>query len=143
MGTEAIAALVPHAGGMCLLERVLDWDETRIRLSTASHRSPSNPLRRAGRLRSIHLCEYGAQAMAVHGGLLARAAGMAAPARWLVSLRSVEFAIDFIETLDGELVVFGEQLADAAGSAQYAFTVSHGERVLARGRCAVITPPGV
>jgi len=69
-----VASLVPHAGRMCLLQRVLDWDESTVRLATATHRDPANPLRSDGRLRAIHLCEYGAQAMAVHGGLRARLA---------------------------------------------------------------------
>ncbi|MGH8327695.1 MAG: phosphotransferase, partial [Steroidobacteraceae bacterium] len=86
---EAIAALIPHQGAMCLLERVLEWDAEHAVLATATHRSPDNPLRSCGRLRALHLCEYGAQAMAVHGGLVARAAGSQARPALLVSLREV------------------------------------------------------
>jgi predicted hotdog family 3-hydroxylacyl-ACP dehydratase len=76
--------LVPHQGTMCLNERVMAWDEERVVLATATHRSPLNPLRRRGRLRAVHLCEYGAQAMAVHGGLCAQAAGARAAPGLLV-----------------------------------------------------------
>jgi len=65
---------------MCLLDTVVGWDDERIHLETDSHRRADKPLRSDGVLRAVHLCEYGAQAMAVHGGLLAQRAGtVAAP----------------------------------------------------------------
>ena len=73
LGREAIEALVPHKHAMCLWDAVLAWDAERIVLRSDGHRDPGHPLRSGGRLRALHLCEYGAQAMAVHGGLLARA----------------------------------------------------------------------
>jgi predicted hotdog family 3-hydroxylacyl-ACP dehydratase len=78
--TSPLASLIPHQGAMCLLERIVDWNDTNIRLATTTHASPINPLRSNGRLRAIHLCEYGAQAMAVHGALKAQAAGTKAQA---------------------------------------------------------------
>src|SRR5262245_26806280 len=97
LGRDAVAALIPHQGTMCLLERVLEWDRDHIVLATATHRSPTNPLLLDGRLRSIHLCEYGAQAMAVHGGLSAQADGRRAQPGFLVSLRDVQLHVEFIE----------------------------------------------
>ena len=86
---------------MCLLERIVDWNDQRIALETTTHRSQSNPLRRNDRLRAIHLCEYGAQAMAVHGALKSRAAGGDPAQGMLVSLRSVTLACNYIEALPG------------------------------------------
>ena len=107
--SDVIRSVIPHQGGMCLLERVLDWDESRIRLTTATHRSLENPLRNGGRLRSVHLCEYGAQAMAVHGGLVAR--GSSAP-RLLVSLRGVHLHVDDIDGLLTENRIFKQRNCD-------------------------------
>jgi len=135
---DRIEALIPHAGSMCLLERVVTWDEQRAVLATTTHRSPDNPLRSAGRLRCVHLCEYGAQAMAVHGGLLAATAGGRAPPGMLVSLRDVVLAADFIDELPGELRVAAVRLHGTPGSWQYEFSVTHGDRELARGRAAVM-----
>ena len=45
-----IAARIPHQGRMCLLDRVLEWDDNRILCSAASHRAGDNPLRAHGRL---------------------------------------------------------------------------------------------
>jgi predicted hotdog family 3-hydroxylacyl-ACP dehydratase len=136
--TIDIASLIPHAGRMCLLERVLEWDEARIALATATQLDPDNPLRSRGRLRAIHLCEYGAQAMAVHGALVARAAGVAVVAGLLVSLRAVRLHCAFIEELPGELVVTGERLHDGGSSWQYGFGVMHQGVPLAEGRAAVM-----
>jgi predicted exporter/predicted hotdog family 3-hydroxylacyl-ACP dehydratase len=136
-GTE-ISSLIPHQGAMCLLDRLLEWNDERIALETATHRSPDNPLRTAGRLRAIHLCEYGAQAMAVHGALKSQAHGGRATAGMLVSLRSVTFARDFVEDLPGTLRVEAVCLQASASSLQYSFRVLHAEGLLAEGRAAVM-----
>jgi len=143
IGRAVIESLIPHAGAMCLLERVVSWDNNRIVLLTATHRATDNPLRYAGRLRALHLCEYGAQAMAIHGGLLARASGSKAEPGVLVSLREVRLHCAFIEALDGELEVAAQRLLAGPGSWQYSFTVHHHATLLAEGRAAVITvrPP--
>ena len=130
--------LIPHQYEMCMLERVLAWDENAIRLATDTHRSPSHPLRHEGRLRSMHLCEYGAQAMAVHGALKAKANGGAADPGMLVSLRAVSFSRDYIEDLPGELIVEAHCLQASATTLQYQFRVTHAGELLAEGRAAVM-----
>jgi len=52
LGREDIAALIPHRGAMCLLERVLEWDARHIVLATRTHAAPDNPLKLGGRLRA-------------------------------------------------------------------------------------------
>src|SRR4249919_119396 len=98
-----LATLVPHQGAMCLWRDVVGHDATQVRLRTSSHRDPENPLRSEGRLRALHLCEYGAQAMAVHGGLLGRASGAPVRAGMLVALRAVELHVERIDDLPGDL----------------------------------------
>ena len=132
-----IETLVPHAGRMCLLERIVSWDDTGVTLATTTHRDPANPLARDGRLRAIHLCEYGAQAMAVHGSLVATARGERARPGLLVSLRDVVLACDFIEDLEGELLVEAVRVHGGAEAWQYDFRVSHAGRSLANGRAMV------
>lgn len=136
--TPAIRDLIPHAGGMCVLERVIEWDDAQVLLATTTHRHPDNPLRRGGRLDAVHLCEYGAQAMAVHGGLLAhRDGGRAAPG-FLVSLREVWLGADDVSGLPGELQVAAQRLHGDSAGWQYTFAVSHLGRRLAAGRAAVV-----
>jgi predicted hotdog family 3-hydroxylacyl-ACP dehydratase len=133
--------LIPHKGSMCLLDAVVAHDATRIHAVSATHGSPANPLRADGHLHAVALCEYGAQAMAVHGALLARERGGRARPGYLVSLREVELNVEYVDDLPGRLDVFAEQLLDAGGSLQYAFRVEHQGRVLATGRAAVLCGP--
>jgi predicted hotdog family 3-hydroxylacyl-ACP dehydratase len=135
------APLIPHAGAMCLLDAVLAWDEATIHAMSTGHARVDHPLRGEAGLHAVHLAEYGAQAMAVHGALLARARGETAvrPGR-LVSLRDVLLQVEYVDAEHGRLDVHAEQLyADATG-AQYAFRVEQGGRLLASGRAAVIYP---
>lgn len=133
-----IRELMPHGDSMCLLERIVSWDERGAILATTTHRDPANPLRRRDRLHSIHLCEYGAQAMAVHGGLVAHAAGTRLTPGLLVSLRDVVLSATHVETLAGELIVEVERLQDGGAGLQYAFRAMYRDEELARGRAAVI-----
>lgn len=141
LGRDAILELVPHQGAMCLWDEVLEWDAQTIQLRAHNHRDAAHPLRANGQLRAVHLCEYGAQAMAVHGGLLAHATGGRAPPGMLVSLRAVAFHVGYVEALDGELTVEAERLLETPASWQYAFRVLHLDRLLAEGRAAVMILP--
>ena len=134
---ERIAGLIPHAGSMCLLERIEQWDDSGVTLATATHRDPANPLAGPRGLRAIHLCEYGAQAMAVHGGLAAQARGERARPGLLVLLRDVTLACEFIHDLEGELQVAARRLHASGTAWQYEFRVSHAGRLLAQGRATV------
>jgi predicted hotdog family 3-hydroxylacyl-ACP dehydratase len=135
------AHLIPHAGAMCLLDAVLAWDERSIHAISAGHARADNPLRGPHGLHAVHLAEYGAQAMAVHGALLARARGSETvrPGR-LVSLRDVQLFEEYVDRLDGQLDVHAECLYADDGGAQYAFRVGHRGRLLASGRAAVLHP---
>jgi predicted hotdog family 3-hydroxylacyl-ACP dehydratase len=132
------SALIPHQGAMCLLDDVLEWDDQALHARSDSHRRADNPLRSDGRLRALHLCEYGAQAMAVHGGLVARAAGGTAEPGFLVSLREVELRVERIDDLGGPIDVHVQRLLGGEGSWQYAFRVEHAGIALASGRAAVM-----
>lgn len=123
---------------MCLLDTVVAWTAESIHARTDSHRRAENPLRSDGTLRAVHLCEYGAQSMAVHGALLARDAGTGAAPGFLVSLRAVNLALARIDELAGPLDVFGERLLGSEASWQYAFRIEHAGAEIASGRAAVM-----
>lgn len=132
-----IADLVPHAGGMCLLERVLDWNAQWVRCATSTHRDPANPLATPRGLRAVHLCEYGAQATAVHGSLCATLEHGVAAAGLLVSLRDVTLGVAELQTLQGDLVVTAERVQASAAAWQYRFRISHAGLEIASGRATV------
>ncbi len=140
---ELILSLIPHQGSMCLHDEVLQWDANCLRLRSAGHRSPLHPLRSRGRLHAVHLCEYGAQAMAVHGGLLARDLGQVAAPGLLVSLRQIELHCARLDLFDEDLVTRAERLLDNGSSWQYSFSIEHRGLLLASGRAAVMLRPPV
>jgi predicted hotdog family 3-hydroxylacyl-ACP dehydratase len=134
---DGIRRLIPHAGAMCLLERVEAWDATRIRCASASHHRADNPLREGGSLRAICGVEYAAQAIALHGAL---GAGQRQRSRagLLVSLRSVVCAVADLDGEPGELTVEAERLLGEDEGAMYAFRVLAGARELLSGRATVV-----
>ena len=135
---EGILALVPHEGAMCLWDEVVSWNDGRIALRACNHADPAHPLRDGSGLRGLHLCEYGAQAMAVHGGLRAQAAGGRAAPGLLVALRDVGVHRARIDDLAGPLDGEAELLVDGEGGWQYAFRITHAGELLAEGRAAVM-----
>lgn len=130
--------LIPHAGTMCLLDEVVDWGPKRLHARSVSHRRADNPLRADGVLHAVNLCEYAAQAMAVHGALRERETGGTARPGYLVALREVVLHVERIDDLSGTLQIHVECLLAMAGSLQYAFRVEHHGTLLASGRAAVM-----
>jgi predicted hotdog family 3-hydroxylacyl-ACP dehydratase len=124
---------------MRLLDHVLKWDDTTLHATAERHRSHDHPLRDASQLHAVHLGEYGAQASAVHGALLATTRGdvRVRPGR-LVSLRDVLLTIEYVDLSRGHLDVHAECLFADASGAQYSFQIDQGGQRLASGRVAVI-----
>src|SRR5437867_13411248 len=122
---------------MCLLDEVLSWDAGQARCRSSTHRSPQNPLRAYGRLGAACGIEYAAQTMAVHGALVASAAGVAAPRGFLASARGVQLHCDRLDDVKGDLFTAVERLAGDENTALYGFSVSADDIVLLSGRAAI------
>jgi predicted hotdog family 3-hydroxylacyl-ACP dehydratase len=137
----AIAARIPHQGDMCLLDRVLDYDASTIRCTASSHRRADNPLRNDAQLGIAAGIEYAAQAMALHGGLLADSSQ---PPRqgYLASVRSVRFHALRLDEQPADLLVEAERLSGDANQVLYRFAVSAAGQPLLDGRAAVILDAG-
>lgn len=132
-----IALHIPHQGSMCLLEDVADWSENHIACTAIGHTDPDNPLRAEGRLGAATGIEYAAQAMAVHGALLA--GNNDAPRQgYLTSVRGVTLHAERLDDLPGELAVRAERLSGDASNILYQFSVNHAGRCLLEGRAAVV-----
>jgi predicted hotdog family 3-hydroxylacyl-ACP dehydratase len=138
IGRDEILTLIPHQGAMCLWDEVIAWDDASIRLRARNHVDAAHPLRSAGLLRAVHLCEYGAQAMAVHGGLRARMRGEMPRPGLLVALRGVQLHVARIDDLRGALECEAEVLMETEAGQQYAFRISHAGVLIAEGRAAVM-----
>ncbi len=121
---------------MCLLDEVREATAEMLVCVSRSHASADNPLRREGRLSAVNLCEYGAQAMAVHGGMAAQAIGLKPPPGLLVALRDVQLRVACVEA--GELKISARRLAESDTVWQYEFAVTQAGRLLASGRATVM-----
>jgi predicted hotdog family 3-hydroxylacyl-ACP dehydratase len=135
---DGIAARIPHRGTMCLLERLESWDAEAIHCTTTTHLRSDNPLRSAGGLMAPNAIEYAAQAMALHGGLLAPE-GAPPSAGFIATARNVRFAVARLDDAQGALQVRARRLSGDARQVLYEFDVtdSHG-RSLADGRVVVV-----
>ncbi len=132
----AIAQRVPHAGTMCLLDSVLDWD-SRIIECEATEPGPAHPLAREGRLPAIAAAEYAAQATAVHGALL-DGVDEARPGM-LAKLSGLELGADPVPLDGGRLAIHCELLGRTDAGSQYSFLVCNARGLLASGRLIVAT----
>ncbi len=120
LSREQFEHLIPHSGSMVLIDTVEYWIETAIKCSTLSHQNPANPLRMEGQLAGVHLLEYGAQVMAIHGGLLT---GIAVPG-YLAAVRAAHFYIDNLDDVKEKLVIEAYAELKIKNGAVYQFNVT-------------------
>ena len=122
---------------MCLLDTVLEWDEHHIVCEALSHTAADHPLRAGGRLGAATGVEYAAQAMALHGGLLA--SPDSAPTQgYLTSVRGLSLHVARLDDLAGPLRVSAERLSGDARLVLYRFELHHQDRCLLEGRASVV-----
>lgn len=138
LSREHFQHLIPHAGAMCLIDRVVEWNETTIRCSSASHRGADHPLSDQGRLHAVCAVEYAAQAAALHGGLRAEAAGHRSLPGVLAGLRGVTLGLQRLDDLVDDLLIVADcRWADAAGFI-YEVAVGAGAKHVLAGRLTIV-----
>ena len=135
-----IQSLIPHAGAMCLLDGVTGWTADAIACTAVSHLDPANPLRRQGVLATLCGAEYGLQAAALHGALLA--GGRPQPAGYLAVLREVELHAPRLDDPGhGRLLVEARlERQDASGLIYALAVLAEDGRPLLRARGAIALP---
>ena len=135
---EELCSLIPHSFDMCLLDHVESWNNDNIICYSKSHLLKINPLRREKTLSSVHLLEYAAQAMAVHGGLHAREQDLEMTEGYLAALRDIKINLCNIDEIKTELRVEANKILSQGGNMIYSFTVSTTETELVSGRATVV-----
>lgn len=131
----AISALVPHAGPMVLLDRVVRYDDESILCSATSHRRDDNPLRRHGLLHAVCGAEYGAQAAAVHGPL---AADTPARGGQVVLLRDLSWRVADLGAVEEPLMIQATRLHADSSSTVYRFEITANGCEVLQGECGII-----
>lgn len=141
---EDIARRIPHQGSMCLLDCVTAWDDQQISCEASSHRSASNPLRAYGRLGAACGVEYAAQAMAVHGALIAetlagsKEAIQAPKVGYLASIRGLMLHVERLDDQSGVLTIHAERMSGDDNTILYSFSLHAGPTLLLAGRAVVV-----
>ncbi len=120
------AHLIPHAGTMMLIDQVSSWSTHHIHCISLSHLDSNNPLRLNGSLSAMHLIEYGAQSMAIHGGLLS---GKSLPG-YLAAVRGAHFHIDSLDTLTGAMHIAASAELKIENGAVYSFRITDDQGTL-------------
>lgn len=136
---SAIAKLIPHAGEMVLLDRVIGHEAKSLYATSASHRGTSNPLRHGDRLPVSAGIEYAAQATAIHGALIADS-NTGPKQGFLALVRDVVWRVDRLDDIDSDLDIRVTLLTNQTGSVMYDFKLSVNDLTLMSGRLAVFFP---
>lgn len=134
---DDLAAFLPHAGSMRLLDRAASWDESSIRCHTKTHQDPANPLRRGACLDAVAGIEYAAQAMGVHMGLLNGGMSSDGLIGYVGGVRDVVFGIDRLDDCPDELTIDATRLFMGDDSFLYRFAISSGGREVMSGRASI------
>ena len=137
MLTPSIETLLPHAGRMRLIDRIVSYDEQTIVCESDSHRAVDHPLAEAGVLSIICGLEYGAQAMAVHGALLA-ARDERARHGYLVSASELRWSVERLDVCAAPLVIEAVSEFRTDNQVAYRFELRAGSRVVLSGRASVV-----
>jgi len=136
-----IAARIPHQGSMCLLDSVLRWDDSSIVCRASSHQATDNPLRADAQLGMANGIEYAAQAMAVHGALLA-GSETAPAAGFLASVRDVKWQAPRLDTQAADLQIHAQRLSGDGNTILYSFHLEAEGSTLMSGRASVMLDAG-
>lgn len=123
---------------MCLLDRVQAWDQENITCIASSHRATDNPLRAHDQLGIACGIEYAAQAMAVHGALLAPADSTRPKVGYLVSVRGVNMHVARLDDIQTDLLITASCIMASESNMLYQFSVSGDDKLLLEGRAAVV-----
>lgn len=128
---------IPHKGASCLLDRVCRWDEHVIACESRSHLLAENPYRLNGKLPSVCLIEYAAQAFALHAWLKSPASEATPLLGYLATVRELRLSVARLDSCPCTLTIAAEALVTESRGLLYAFSVQHQGNVIAHGRAAV------
>lgn len=133
-----IAALLPHAAPMILIDSLLESTENVLLCSANSHLKADNPLRIDGVLSVFAGVEYAAQAMAIHGRL-SREATSSPPVRGFVAVASkLEAHVQQLDAIASPLHIRTERVASNHDSSLYTFTLHAGQQLLLEGQLMAV-----
>ena len=126
---------------MRLIDRVVAYDDERIVCESESHRAANHPLAHEDALSILCGLEYGAQAMAIHGALLAAGARTASDAPrhgYLVAASDLRWSIDRLDHCDAPLTIEAISEFRSGNQVAYRFELRTSEQAVLSGRASVV-----
>lgn len=145
MLTLAIDQLLPHAGRMRLIDRVVSYDERTIVCESDSHVAADHPLAQDGALSIVCGLEYGAQAMAIHGALLEKNAAKNAALEptsprhgYLVSASDLRWSIERLDRCAAPLTIEATSEFRSGNQVAYRFELRARGDIVLSGRASVL-----
>jgi len=134
-----LCELIPHSGKMCLIDSVERWDDESIMCTTQTHLNHDNPLLSSGILPVSALIEYGAQAMAIHGALIAEKSGEKMQKGYLAALKDVNFFENLeVNNITSPLMIKATRKFASQGNMIYEFLITSESNNLISGRATVV-----
>lgn len=124
---------------MCLLDAVLAWDKEQILCSTQSHRRSDNPLLENGSLDAVALIEYGAQAAAVHAGLLQQGMGQGSTA-FIGAIKALKIYVAAVDLTIDTLRVEAHCVLNNSNGAIYQIVCGEQAAPIIEGRVVLVLP---
>lgn len=137
---QDIPALLPHKGGMVLIDTIKSWSDEQIVCTAKSHKNPDNPLRSLDRLSSMAGIEYAAQAMAAHARLRISEQGQKGePQRGFVAVASkVNCFVPRMDNLIDDLTIKVDLLDSTGDGSLYFFAIHSRELEVIEGQLLVM-----
>lgn len=144
LDTAELYHSLPHGDDMRLLDRVVHFDADSIRCMANSHRDRENPMRIDNSLPILCGLEYAAQALALHGVLVASRSPDIVLNRdqiFIVMVKGVSCRVDRLDVYDAELQVNGRIVFRQNAAAVYDFSLEADGDILIEGQVGLMSPP--
>ncbi len=138
MTKSDIAALIPHGDAMCVVDRVLNWDDKTLVAETEAHLQPEHPLYETHGS-SVLLVEYAAQAAAVHAALNHAGLGAQRPA-YLGAMKNIKMHVPKLSEDLGVLTMNVTCVLSDNNGAIYELNVVAGQHHVIEGRLVLVQP---
>ena len=136
----SVETLLPHTGRMRLIDLVVSFNEQQIVCESSSHLAADHPLAEAGILSIICGLEYGAQAMAIHGALLADSESPKACRRHglLVAASDLQWSVARLDQCAAPLVIKAVSEFRSDNQVSYRFEINASNTTVLEGRASVL-----
>jgi predicted hotdog family 3-hydroxylacyl-ACP dehydratase len=120
-----------------MLDEVTGWDDEQIQCRSTQFASDHNPLFEGGRLETVLLIEYAAQAAAIHAALLQSELGKPRPA-YIGAVKNIEL----LQAVDNTLAIeiSAHCLLNNSSGAIYEFVATQDNCALIKGRLILNQP---